>query len=81
MRVWIRFIPIISVAFVAEIQLHDFPDFGKKINRFVDSRQAGCWEVGFYLFENILYARVASAFCQNFQYSKSLGRYAKVKIL
>jgi len=78
MGIW--FIPIISITLFTEIQLHDFSDFFKQMNSFVDGRQARRREVGFYLFENILCAWMSFAFCKDFQYSKSLGRYAKIKI-
>lgn len=81
MGMWIRFIPIIPISLLAEIQLHNFSDFFKQINGFVDSCQAGRWKVRFYLFENILYAWMPFAFCKDFQYSKSLGGYAEIKIL
>ncbi len=79
MGMWIWFIPIISITLFTEIQLHNLSDFFKQMNGFVYGRKARRRKVGFYLFENIVRAWMPFAFCKDFQDSKPLGGYAKIK--
>lgn len=77
MRMWIRLVPIIAVALLAEIQCNHLTQIFKQIDRLVNGRQAGRGKVRFDPFVDRFYTGVSVALSQDIEYRQSLRSQAK----
>jgi hypothetical protein len=71
---WIRFVPVISVAPFRKAQFQDLIELFQQGHGFVHGGQARGWEISPDLFKDPFHARMVMAAGQNFEHSYTLGR-------